>query len=439
MSKTKDSHHDAAGRGCPEYLNLSRRRFLGLGAGAVTAAALPAWLPRVAYADTHASRDVVVSIFLRGGADALTLCVPFLEDNYYRLRPTQAIPRPDSGAPNRALSLDGRFGIPQAMAPLMEAYGAGHLAMVHACGQPKANRSHFDAMHVVEVGHGEPPGSLATGWLGRHLQQSAPTHSDGVLRALALGFGLPRTLVGAPDTLPVNDPVNFDFRGRVETADARQATLEAMYADLERPLGAAARNTFRTLSLLRQLDVTNYQPAGGGAYPEDPFGQALRSAAALIRADAGIEAIAIDIGGWDTHERQGSTDGELNALMASFAGGLAAFHADLQSAGRDDVTTVALSEFGRNVFENASGGTDHGHGGVLFALGQNVQGGRVLTDWPGLEDELLYEGQDLKITIDYRDVLSELLEHRLGAADAGAIFDDPGYVAQSRGLFAPRV
>ncbi|MEO1366626.1 MAG: hypothetical protein AAFX50_05580 [Acidobacteriota bacterium] len=226
---------DATKNGCPEYLNLSRRRFLGIGAGALASAAVPAWVPRVAYADSQTSRDVVVSIFLRGGADALTLCVPFMEDNYYRLRPTQAVPRPDSSAPNRALDLDGRFGFAPAMAPLLEAYGAGHLALVHACGQPTANRSHFDAMHFVESGHGDPPGSLTTGWLGRHLQQSAPTRADGVLRALSLGFGLPETLAGAPESLPISDPVNLDFQGRAETADARRETLEALYADLDRP------------------------------------------------------------------------------------------------------------------------------------------------------------------------------------------------------------
>ncbi|MEO1366627.1 MAG: DUF1501 domain-containing protein [Acidobacteriota bacterium] len=145
----------------------------------------------------------------------------------------------------------------------------------------------------------------------------------------------------------------------------------------------------------------------------------------------------MDLGGWDTHEVQGSTDGELHQLMASFAGGLAAFHADLQNAGRDDVTTVALSEFGRNVFENASAGTDHGYGGVLFALGAHVNGGRIVTEWPGLNDGELYEDQDLRITIDYRDVLSELLERRLGTPDASAVFDDPAYVPRIRGLFAP--
>ena len=421
--------------GCNEYLNLSRRRLLGLGAGALTAAALPAWLPRVAYADSHASRDVVVSIFLRGGADALTLCVPFLEDNYYRLRPTLAVPRPDSGAPNRAIDLDGRFGLPPSMAPLMDAWNAGHLAMVHACGQPTANRSHFDAMHVVEVGHGEPPGTLTTGWLGRHLMQTAPTQSGGALRAISLGFGLPRTLAGAPASLPINDPTNFGLQGDPATAAARRTAIETMYADLQDPLGAAARQTFQTLDLLQRLDIANYQPAGGLAYPENEFGQALRSAAALIRAEEGIEAIAIDIGGWDTHEFQGSTDGELHELAATFAGGLAAFHADLQNAGQDRVTTVAVSEFGRNVFENGSAGTDHGYGGVMFALGSQVAGGRVIADWPGLEDEELYEGQDLQITIDYRDVLAEMLEKRLGSANATAVFDDPSFAPSPRGLF----
>lgn len=429
-------------KGCKEYHQvnrhqMSRRSLLGYGGGLLTALAVPSWLPKVAMAaDENSDRDVLVSVFLRGGADSLSLCVPHLEDNYYTLRPTLAVPRPDSNQAMRATDLDGRFGLAPAMTPLLESFQAGDLAFVQACGMRESNRSHFDSMFFMEVGQGSPPANLFTGWLGRHLQSTAPTAGQGLLRAVGLGFGLPRTLVGGPATLPIEDLSNFDLGGDEDTLAARRAAIEEMYAAVPDPIGVSARTTFDTIDLLRQIDFTGYLPAGGAQYPNDEFGVSLQSAAALIRADVGVEAIHIDVGGWDTHENQGPLQGEMSLLMASLAQGLAAFHRDMDGANRNDVTLVAQSEFGRNVFENGSRGTDHGFGGAMLALGKNVQGGRVVTEWPGLADELLYEGQDLPITIDNRDVLTELLQKRLASPDYRQVFSDPTFTPVDRGLFA---
>ncbi len=425
------ANHDC--KGCREYDRLTRRNFVGLTAGAAAAALAPGWLPRVVYADSDSSsRDVIVSLFLRGGADALTLCVPYAERNYYNLRPTLAIQPPDAGGANRALDLDGAFGFPPALEPLLEAYRAGDLLVVHACGLENPTRSHFEAMHFMEVGRGDPPASLYTGWLGRHLQATAPTLRDGVLRAVGIGAGLQRTLVGGPLTVPVRDPAEFGLEGR--SRRAREAALEVMYAVAGEPLQTTAVNTFRTIDLLDDIDFRGYQPAGGAAYPDDEFGYALRSTAALIKAEVGVEAVAIDLGGWDTHDFQGPVEGHMAGLMGSLAAGLGAFHQDLFAGGVENVVVVAMSEFGRHAFENASGGTDHGHGGLMLVLGGAVAGGRVLTDWPGLGDGQLYEGQDLEITIDYRDVLTEILTRRLGNPDYRTVFDDPGYTPRTHGV-----
>ncbi|MEM7353195.1 MAG: DUF1501 domain-containing protein [Acidobacteriota bacterium] len=426
------SAHDC--KGCNEYHRLSRRSFLGLGAGFVAAAATPAWLPRVAMADEGGSRDVLVSLFLRGGADGLTLCVPFGEQAYYDLRPTLAIAPPDSSETTRASDLDGFFGLPPAMTPLLEAYQDGALAFVHACGLPSTNRSHFDAMHFMEVGMGDPPSSLLTGWLGRHLLTTAPTVEDGVLRAVGIGSGLQRTLVGGPKTLPVDNFENFGLLGNPDTFAERRAALEAMYATLESPLGLAARGTFGTIELLEMIDFASYQPAGGAVYPDGEFGLALKSTAALIKAQMGVEAAAIDLGGWDTHDVQAPIDGEMSIIMRNLAEGLAAFHQDLFSDDVTNVTVVAMSEFGRNAFENGSAGTDHGHGGLMMVLGGHVDGGRVIADWPGLADGQLFENQDLAVTIDYRDVLTEVLTKRADNTDIGAVFTDPGYSPVDRGV-----
>ena len=369
--------HDRKCTGCSEYNELSRRGFVGLSAGFAAALAAPSWLPRVVYADSHnGSRDVIVSVFLRGGVDGLTLCVPFLEDAYYELRPTQAVPPPDSGEPTRALDLDGEFGLPPAMRPLRKAFKNNDLLFVQACGLERTNRSHFDAMHFMEVGQGYPPASRFTGWLGRHLASTAPTLRGGVLRGVGIGFGLQRTLVGAPKTLPINDLADFGLSGSGKTVKERRKILQELYAEASAPLKESGSNTFRTISTLGKIPFSNYRPKGGARYPDDEFGYALQSTAALIRAEVGVEAVAIDLDGWDTHDFQGTHDGHMMYLMQSLAEGLAAFHTDLWSAGFGKrVVVVAMSEFGRNVFENASEGTDHGYGGVMMAMGGGIKGG----------------------------------------------------------------
>ncbi len=420
---------------CNEYRRISRRNFVGISAGVVAGVLAPGWLPRVVYASSeNSTRDIVVSIFLRGGADSLSMVVPHGEDNYYASRPTLAVPRPDSGEPNRVSDLDGFFGFSPSMSALRDAYDDGELLVVHACGLKDPTRSHFDAMRFMEAGQGGGAPSLQTGWLGRHLQVTAPTASDGVLRAVGIGAGLQRTLVGGPQTLPIADLDDFGFEGRKATRKARRAALEEAYAAWNEPLRTSADNTGRTVDLLRKIGFQSYRPSGKASYPENQFGYSLKSAAALIKAEVGVEAIAIDLSGWDTHEFQGNNDGHMEYLMMSFAESLGAFHKDLSSDNLKNVSVVAMSEFGRNLRENGSQGTDHGHGGMMLALGGGIAGGRVLTDWPGLNDGQLYDGQDLEITIDYRDVLTEILDRRVGNSDWKALFPDPSYKPRTHGV-----
>ena len=427
--------HGCSDQGCNEYHQLSRRGFLGGAAGLLTAAALPGWLPRVVYADSHNSnRDVLVSIFLRGGADGLTLCVPHGEAAYYSLRPNLAIAPPDSSDANRTLDLDGFFGLPPALAPLQTAYQNGDLAIVHACGLPDTSRSHFSAMRYMEVGQENPPISLGTGWLGRHLQVTAPAQADALLRAVGIGFGLQQSLVGSPNALPIADFANFGLIGAPDNEADRREAFEAMVAGLPDLMSQASRNTFGTLDLLDTIDFEGYQPTGGATYPEGEFGTALASTAALIKAEVGVEAVAIDLGGWDTHDFQGPVDGAMAGLMSVLGQGLAAFHADLFGDGHDNVVVVAMSEFGRNAFENGSAGTDHGHGGVMLTLGGGIAGGQVIRQWPGLAPGQLFEDQDLAITIDYRDVVAEILTKRLDNPDLDAVFGDPSYQYVERGV-----
>ncbi len=429
-------HDDCA---CNEYNELTTRRdFLattgGLSGAALFAWAHPDWLPKVSFADSFvAERDVIVSVFLRGGADGLSLCVPFGDPLYYSGRPTIAIPRPDSTAANRAIALDNFFGFPQGMRFLVPAYQAGQLLVVHGAGLTYNTRSHFDAQHYMELGKAADP-TLNTGWLGRHLAMTSPMKNGASLRAITIADGLAETLKGSPKALPIADPANYGIAGSTSTRDARQNWLAAEYGETIDPVKAAAQDALNTITMLRSLNVGGYQPANGATYPNTGLGRGLRNSAALIKADIGVEAVHLDIGGWDTHTNQDPLGGSMNGTMTQLSQALGAFWQDCIASGlTQNVTVVVLSEFGRNVRENGSRGTDHGRATAMFAMGRGINGGRVLTNnWRPLAIENLADRQDLAVTIDHRDILAEIVQNRLGNTNLGVVF--PGYTPVMRGV-----
>lgn len=420
--------------GCNEYNALSRRQFLsGAGKAALIASLVPAWMPRVAFAKSYnSSRDIIVSVYLRGGCDGLSIVPPFGDAAYYTLRPNLGIPRPDSTAPLKAINLNGFFGFAPAMSPLMDAFDNGNLAVIQATGSTDPTRSHFDAQKFMEVGTPSNP-SLFTGWLGRHLATTSELLSGAPIRALGYSAGLPRTLAGAPKALPIPNPASFTLSGTSSTATARMNWLNTAYSAVADPVKSAALNTQGTISLLQQLQLGTYVPSGGAVYANNTFATAMKNTAALIKAEAGIEAAHIDLGGWDTHSNQGPLSGGMATLMNQFAGALASFHQDLYGTTQfKNVTLVVVSEFGRVAKENASLGTDHGHGNMMMVMGSNVNG-QVYANWPGLSNSQLYQGQDLAVTTDHRDILAEIVAKRLGnQANIGTIF--PGYSPTFRNI-----
>ncbi len=427
--------NDFESPGCQEYNDLSRRQFLrGAASAALASTLVPAWLPQVSYAQHHSSsRDTLVSLYLRGGTDGLSLCVPYGDPNYYAagVRPTLAVARPDSRGANRALDLDGFFGLPPAMAALRDAYNAKHLLMVHATGSTSATHSHFDAQRYMEVGKPEDI-NLQTGWLGRHLASVAPLQANAPLRALSLGFTLPTTLAGADKTTATPNPDGVVLADNPRYAQQTRDWLNQAYAPTSAPVQTAASCALQTLDLLHSINFAGYVPANGVTYPNSLLGRSLKSAAALIKAQVGVEAIHTDYGLWDTHSQQGVIYGYMAGLMQDFAQSLGAFHADVIADKRNQTTLVAVSEFGRTVQENASQGTDHGHGNVMFLMGGDIKGGRVLSKWPGLHHDQLYQGADLQVTIDHRDILAEVVAKRLGNANLDVVF--PGYAPTFQGV-----
>jgi uncharacterized protein (DUF1501 family) len=249
-----------------------------------------------------------------------------------------------------------------------------------------------------------------------------PMKPDALLRGLGIANGLQKTLVGGPKTLPIADPTNYTVGGAAATQTQRLAFLSTDYSSAQEPMHASALDAVNTVNLLKSVNFAAYVPANSVVYPNSSFGRALRSVAVLIKQDVGIEAAQIDIGGWDTHSAQNPLNGSMFNTMTDFSNSLGAFYADVIATGAS-VTVIAMSEFGRNVRENGSAGTDHGRASAFFAMGKGIKGGRVLTkNWPGLAREVLENGQDLKVTVDYRDILSEIVQNRLANPNLDVVF-----------------
>ena len=351
--------------------------------------------------------------------------MPFADANYYTSRSTIAIPRPDSTSANKGINLDDFFMFPQAMAGgsldrrFMPAFQAQDLLIVHATGQLNNSRSHFDAQRYMEVGKPVDP-SLVTGWLGPPSRE----HSAAQARRAAPRASASRTVFrkrssARPKTLPIADPTNYSIGGSATT----QAARIGVHADATTPAPTSRctrrRSTRRTRSdLLKSVNFTGYKPANGAVYPNSSFGRALRSVAVLIKNDVGIEAAQVDIGGWDTHSAQDPIAGSMFKTMQDFSNSLARV---LRRRHRDRLQRDARRGLGVRPqrARERQPGTDHGRGTAMFAMGKGIAGGRVLTkNWPGLANENLESGQDLKVTVDYRDILAEIVQNAIGESES---------------------
>jgi uncharacterized protein (DUF1501 family) len=400
---------------------ISRRVFLKNGAFAMVSLGFaPSFLARTALAQGRTRRAKrLIAIFQRGAVDGLSMVVPFGEAEYYRARPSIAIPKPGAGA-DAAVDLDGFFGLNPRLAPLAPFWRTRSLAIVHACGSPDSTRSHFDAQDYMETA---TPGVKSTGdgWLNRCLQ-AAREPDQTPFRAVALGGPLPRALQGRAPAVAVRSLDEFGIRGG---GGAVALSFEQQYAAAaDAVLNGAGREAFDAMSLLQRTDPSQYRPANGASYPGSPFGQALQQIAQLVRADVGLEVAFADLGGWDTHVNQGAGQGQLAGRLDDFSRGIAALVTDLGDQMADTVV-LTMSEFGRAVNENGNRGTDHGHGNAMMIVGGGVKGGRVYGRWPGLAANERYDGRDLAVTTDFRDVFAEVVVRHLGVADAAAVF--PGY------------
>jgi uncharacterized protein (DUF1501 family) len=351
---------------------FTRRGFIQNGAlAALGTTLLPSAHGRAAFAEPgkRGGKRLVV-LFQRGAADGLNLVIPHGDPLYYSMRPSIAIPA------RTVIKLDEYFGLHPAMSALKPLWDTKQLAVVHAVGSPHRTRCHFDAQDYMESGMPGVEGAK-DGWLNRAVAADARA-TPSPARAFALCAALPMTLSGSAPALAIRDFAEYS-------------------------LGTAA------------------SPQAIRAYTRRSFAYKLRQIARLLKSDLGLEVAFTDMGGWDHHTDEGSSEGQLANLAREFSQALAAFWADL-GALREDTVVVTMSEFGRSIRENGMRGTDHGHANVMLVLGGPVKGGRVYGRWPGLDERHLYEGRDLEVTSDFRTVLSEVITNHLGVKETASVF-----------------
>lgn len=400
----------------PWRYGFTRRRFLQGGAAAALGCAE---LSRQLVTSTFSFRPAnaaevaddtktLIVLFLRGGIDGLNVVVPHGDPVYYDLRPQLAIPKQS----DQLIDLgDGMFGLNAVLQPLKPLWDDKKLAIAHAVASPEHNRSHFEAMRIVETA------GSGTGYLDRYMQLRAERSA---FSAVSMEGRLPQSMSGpSGGGLALGGSVdNFRLRGPDPENLAR--VIQTMYDPIKHPASAQVASTMGALETASMLTDTGYEPQNGAQYPEGGLGGKLREVARLLRADVGLQVAAIDAGGFDTHTNERV---DLDRHLTDIGAALGAFATDLGDD-LDKVTLVTMSEFGRRIEQNNNNGTDHGWANFMFMLGGGVKGGKVYTTWPGLDND---NDGDLAQAVDYRSVLGEWMLTNGGIGSINDVFPNLDY------------
>lgn len=402
---------------------FSRRAALaGLGAAGLTFGST-----RFAFGRAAEQEHRLVVIFLRGGADGLNLVAPYAEDDYFKARPSVAVPGPKSGVNDRLTDLDGFFGLHPRLAALVPNYQEGEMAILHAVGSGDQTRSHFEAMASMERGLFSVNDADASGWLGRFLNEN-PSGAGSPLRAVAFSSVMPDALRGATQATAIPSLDAFRLQAPKSLGGEADlfARLASAYEDASDEMARAGQETLKVLERIKNL-----KSAATGSYPNTDLAGGLRQVATLMKSGVGMQVAWLDMGGWDTHIAQGASTGLQASLAKELGDGVAAFWKDLGSL-RQSTTLVVMTEFGRRIEENSGLGTDHGRGSVMFVLGSNLKGGKVHVKWPGIGKEQREGPGDLPVTTDYRQVLAEIAVKNLRSRRIERVF--PGLTYQPLGI-----
>tara|TARA_A100001037_G_scaffold66989_2_gene59395 strand:+ start:5169 stop:6455 length:1287 start_codon:yes stop_codon:yes gene_type:complete len=371
----------------------------------------------------------LVTIFQRGAMDGL-MAVPKLNDKYLMNARPRLYMNPSSKT-DSVLDLDNGFGFHPSLMPLMDYWKEGSLAVVHGMGSPNKTRSHFDAQDFMESG---TPGDKGTssGWLNRAvglMGHESPTP----FQSVALTPSLPKSFYGEESALAISDLDNFGLPSYINIGNIVGNTFESLYEDTTKEiLKDTADATFEAVDLLEKIRQKDYVATSKVSYPNSKLGNSLRQIAQLIKADVGLEAAFAEQGGWDTHVQQGTAQGSFADNLKDLSDSISAFWEDLGPY-QDSVNLMTMTEFGRTVKENGTGGTDHGRGSCLFVLGQDVDGQKVHGHVPDLAQENLEDGRDLPVTTDFRAIFSEVSGSTFGIRNDEELF--PGWEGERIKLF----
>ncbi len=340
-----------------------------------------------------------ILVILRGAMDGLAAVAPYADPHYRAARGRLALSPP--GEAGGVLPLKEGFGLHPNLSFLYEQWLSGALAIVPACASPYRERSHFDAQDVLETGAAKVFGA-SDGWLGRALTALPP---DMKREAVAISGSLPIVLRGSASA--TSWAPSFAPSASEDTLNR----LMDLYAG-DRILGPALVAAIETNAIASTsgMDAMNGKGRRNGAGAYKGLAEA---AARLVAAEGGPAAAVLSFDGWDTHANQGSANGALALRFSGMDAALRAFKDGLGAQWSKTVVAV-VTEFGRTVAENGTGGTDHGTGSVAFLLGGAVSGGKFLGDWPGLAPKSLFEGRDVAPANDLRSIFLTVLQDHWG-------------------------
>lgn len=407
----------------------SRRAFLkagGLAVFGIGVGGIPTFIARAASSEKltgpYAKKKILVCIFQRGAMDGLMAVTPFTDEYLKAARPTLFL----SAAKSEAvplIDLDGRFGLHPSMSSFEPLFREKRLAIVHGIGSPNNTRSHFDAQDYMESGTPFNKGT-SSGWLNRAVGLLG--HDATPFQAVSLTSSMPRCFYGDNPSIAINNLQDFaiQLKGNPMAANRAAKSFEDLYDQTSSALlNKTGKESFEAMKLLQKTDTKNYQPANNAVYPASALGNSLKQIAQLIKMNVGLEVAFAESGGWDTHYNQGAVTGIFARNVADLSNSITAFWTDI-AAYQDDVTVMTMTEFGRTVKQNGTGGTDHGRASCNFILGNDVNGGLVHGAVKPLAVENLEDGRDLAVTTDFRAVFSEVADKHLKINDDKVLFPD---------------
>jgi uncharacterized protein (DUF1501 family) len=406
---------------------ISRRAFIkagGLTLFGVGMGGIPAFVARAAsqskIISPYKKNKTLVCIFQRGAMDGLMAVTPFTDNHLKAARPTLFMDGDSKGVMN---DLDGRFGLHPGFKSFDQLFKDKQLAIVHGVGSPNNTRSHFDAQDYMESGTPFRKGT-ESGWLNRAVGLLG--HEATPFRAVSLTSSLPRSFYGNNPSIAISNLADFKIQtnGNKSGINMASQSFEDLYDQTSNQLlKETGKESFDAMKMLSATDTKNYKPANNATYPNSPLGSALKQIAQLIKMDVGLEVAFAESGGWDTHFNQGTEKGIFARNATDLSNSIAAFWIDLGQL-QDDVTLMTMTEFGRTVKQNGTGGTDHGRASCMFILGNRVNGGHVHGLVNPLSQENLEDGRDLAVTTDFRSIFSEVADKHLLINDDKILFPE---------------